>query len=94
MAVGGTVSGLVGLVAAAIPDGSRVLVPEIEFASDLFPFLVQERRGVEVTTVPFDGLLEAIDDSVDIVVTSAVQMSTGELVDVSSPSRAPPPSTA
>lgn len=82
VAVGGTVSGLVGLVAASLPDGSHVLVPEIEFASDLFPFLVQEPRGVEVTTVSFDGLVAAIDDSVDVVVTSAVQMSTGELVNL------------
>ncbi len=88
VAVGGTVSGFVGLVAAAIPDGSRVLVPEIEFASDLFPFLVQEPRGVEVKTVPFDGLLDAIDDSVDVVVTSAVQMATGELVDLVALARA------
>ena len=46
VAVGATVSGLVGLVAASLPDGSRVLAPEVEFTSTLFPFLVQERRGV------------------------------------------------
>ena len=46
VAIGPNVSTLVGLVAASIPDGSRVLAPDVEFTSELFPFLVQERRGV------------------------------------------------
>ncbi len=79
VAVGATVSGLVGLVAASLPDGARVLSPDNEFASTLFPFLVQERRGVTVTLVPPDRLAEAIDSSTDFVAFSAVQMSTGEV---------------
>ena len=62
VAVGATVSGLVGLVAASLPDGARVLAPEIEFTSTLFPFLVQARRGVTVRTVPAAELAGAIDD--------------------------------
>src|SRR3954462_987562 len=39
VAVGATVSGLVGLVAASLPPGTSVLAPDIEFTSALFPFL-------------------------------------------------------
>lgn len=38
VAVGSTVSDLVGSVVTALPDGARVAVPEIEFTSMLFPF--------------------------------------------------------
>jgi len=82
VAVGANVSGLVGLVAASIPDGSTVLVPEIEFTSALFPFLVEGRRGVRVRTVPVAGLAEAIDGETDVVAFSAVQMATGEVADL------------
>jgi selenocysteine lyase/cysteine desulfurase len=80
VAVGGTVSGLVGLVAASLPKGTRVVVPEIEFTSTLFPFLVQP--GLEVRTVPPARLAEAVDETVDAVAFSAVQMSTGEVADL------------
>ncbi|MEA2233784.1 MAG: hypothetical protein QOD83_3600, partial [Solirubrobacteraceae bacterium] len=48
----------------------------------LFPFLVQEQRGVHVRTVPPSQLAEAIDAGTDLVAFSAVQMSTGEVADV------------
>src|SRR6266480_4251704 len=67
VAVGATLSGLVGLVAASIPDGARVLAPDVEFTSALFPFMVQAHRGVEVLTVPVDRLAEAIDAGTDVV---------------------------
>src|SRR3954469_24653278 len=79
VAVGATVSGLIGQIAAAIPDGSRVLSTEPEFVSLLFPFLAQEARGVTVEVVPVDRLAEAIDASTDVVAVSAVQSSTGEV---------------
>jgi selenocysteine lyase/cysteine desulfurase len=83
VAVGATVSAFVGLVAASLPPGTRVLVPDVEFTSTLFPFLVQqERRDVTVTTVPAARLAEAIDASTDVVAFSAVQMSTGEVADL------------
>jgi selenocysteine lyase/cysteine desulfurase len=82
VATGGTVSQLVGLVAAALPDGARVVVPEIDFASLLFPFLVQADRGVDVRTVPLDRLAEAIDSRTTAVAFSAVQSSTGEIADL------------
>jgi selenocysteine lyase/cysteine desulfurase len=82
VAIGANVSGLVGLVAASIPDGSTVLLPEIEFTSTLFPFLVEERRGVTVRTVPAAELAAAIDDRTDVVAFSAVQMATGEVAEL------------
>src|SRR3954466_3371888 len=39
--VGGNVSGLVGLIAAALPAGTRVVAAENEFTSLLVPFLAQ-----------------------------------------------------
>lgn len=82
VAVGSTVSEFVGLAAACLPDGARVLVPDIEFTSMLFPFLVQERRGITVTTVAPSRLADAIDARTDVVALSAVQMSSGEVADL------------
>ncbi len=83
VAIGATVSGFVGLVAASLPAGARVLLPDVEFTSTLFPFLVQqEQRDVTVTTVPAARLAEAIEASTDVVAFSAVQMSTGEVADL------------
>jgi selenocysteine lyase/cysteine desulfurase len=82
VSVGATASEFVGVVAASLPDGARVLVPDIEFTSTLFPFLVQERRGVTVRTLPPSRIAEAIDSRTDLVAFSAVQMSTGEVADL------------
>src|SRR3954466_11880104 len=82
VATGATVSELVGLVAASIPDGARVLAPDIDFASVLFPFMVQERRGVDVRLVAPRDLAGAIDAATDVVAFSAVQMATGEVADL------------
>jgi selenocysteine lyase/cysteine desulfurase len=79
VATGGTVSQLVGLVAASLPDGARVVAPEIDFTSVLFPFLVHADRGVEVETVPVARLAEAIDSRTAVVAFSAVQSSNGEV---------------
>jgi selenocysteine lyase/cysteine desulfurase len=82
VAIGATASEFVGLVAASLPDRARVLVPDVEFTSTLFPFLVQERRGVTVTTLPPARLAEAIDARTHLVAFSAVQMSNGEVADI------------
>jgi selenocysteine lyase/cysteine desulfurase len=50
VAVGSTVSELIGSVITALPDRARVVVPNIEFTSTLFPLLVQQR--LDVRTVP------------------------------------------
>jgi selenocysteine lyase/cysteine desulfurase len=80
VAVGSTVSELVGSVVTALPARTRVVVPDIEFTSNLFPYLVQSR--LEVRTVPVGALAEAVADGAGAVAFSAVQMSTGELADI------------
>lgn len=82
IAVGSAVSQLVGLLAAALPDGARVLAADIEFGSNLFPYQMHESRGVVLQTVPFHELLDRIDERVDLVAVSAVQSATGEVADL------------
>ena len=83
VAVGATVSGFVGLIAASLRPGTRVVAPDIEFTSALFPFLVAEQEGrARVRTVAPARLAEAIDATTDLIVFSAVQMSTGEVADL------------
>ena len=82
IAVGSVVSQFVGLVAASLPAGSRVLAPEIEFGSNLFPYQMHEERGVALETVPLEKLMDRIDGSVDVVALSVVQSATGEVTDL------------
>jgi selenocysteine lyase/cysteine desulfurase len=81
VAIGATVSELVGSVVTALPAGARVVVPDIEFNSLLFPLLVQSR--LDVRTVPVNRVADAVADGADAVAFSAVQMSTGEVADIS-----------
>ena len=78
--VGSTVSELVGSVVTALPPAARVVVPDVEFTSLLFPLLAQQRLDVRV--VPLGELVDAISDGVDVVAFSAVQMSSGEVADL------------
>ena len=82
VAVGGSVGELFGLVAEAVPDGTRVLVPEGDFTSLLFPLAVQAERGVTLVSVPVPELAERLDSSFGAVAFSAVQSSTGEVADL------------
>ncbi|MDW5324098.1 aminotransferase class V-fold PLP-dependent enzyme [Plantactinospora sp. KLBMP9567] len=75
--VGATVSQLLAPVGAALPDGATVLVPEVEFTSNLFPWLVHAERGVRVRTVPADRLAEEIEADTDLVAFSLVQSADG-----------------
>ncbi|MFC4147145.1 aminotransferase class V-fold PLP-dependent enzyme [Micromonospora mangrovi] len=77
VAVGSTSSQLLAPVAAALPPGATVVVPEVEFTSNLFPWLVQQERGVRVRTVPLAGLVDAIDAGTDLVAFSLVQSADG-----------------
>lgn len=81
VSVGSVVSQMLAPVAAAIPDGARVLVPDIEFTSNLFPYAVHAHRDVEVVTVPVAQLAERVDDRTDVVAYSLVQSATGEVAD-------------
>ena len=81
VAVASAVSELVGLVAAALPDGARVMTAQGEFTSVLFPFLVHADRGVSVEEVPLDDL-PAQCGRADLVAVSCVQSADGRLVDL------------
>ncbi|MEJ7744953.1 MAG: hypothetical protein WKF73_21935 [Nocardioidaceae bacterium] len=52
VSVGSTVSAFAGFVAAALPDNARVLVPDSEFTSIVFPWAVHADRGVDVVQAP------------------------------------------
>lgn len=81
VAIASTVSELVGLVAAALPDGARVVTVQGEFTSVLFPFLAHADRGVTVQEVPLEQLSE-LRGPVDLVAVSPVQSADGRLVDL------------
>ena len=75
-------SELVAIVAASLPDRAEVLVPEVDFTSNLFPWLVQERRGVTVRTAPLAGIADAVSSGTTLVAVSTVQSASGELADL------------
>lgn len=81
VAMGGSVSALVGLVAAAVPDGARVVTFAGEFTSVSFPFAAQAARGVTVTELTA-GELERRAGEFDVVAVSLVQSATGSVLDV------------
>jgi selenocysteine lyase/cysteine desulfurase len=86
--IGTTVSNFVGLIASSLPNGARVVAPNVEFTSNLFPYFVHADRGVTVDTVPAARLADAIDSSTTAVAFSTVQSSTGEVADFDAISRA------
>lgn len=81
VAIGTSVSSAIGLVAAAIPDGSRVAAPRGEFTSVTFPFAAQAARGVTVTELPAGELEDAAGDF-DVVAASVVQSADGAVLDI------------
>lgn len=78
---GGSVSGLVGLFATSVPDGTRVLVRAGEYSSLTYPFLAHAHRQVTVTEVADDDLA-ARAGAYDIVAVSAVQSADGVVTDL------------
>ena len=81
VATGVVVSAMVGIVAASLPDGAHVVAPDIEFTSNLWPFVAQG-RGITVETVPAARLAESIDARTDVVAFSAAHSATGEVADL------------
>ncbi len=81
VAIGANTSSMIGLMAASLPDGARVVSAEPEFTSLLWPFLAQG-RDIEVECVAVDEVANSVDERTDVVAVSAVQSSTGELVDL------------
>ncbi|ANY08363.1 aminotransferase class V-fold PLP-dependent enzyme [Pseudonocardia sp. HH130630-07] len=81
VAQGATAAGLIGPLAAAVPDGARVLVAAGDFASVTRPFAQQAHRGVRVTEVPLDQLAAHAPEH-DLVAVSVVQSADGRIADV------------
>jgi selenocysteine lyase/cysteine desulfurase len=81
VAVSATVSELVGLIAAALPDGARVVTAAGEFTSMTFPFAAHADRGVTVDELPLDDLA-SFSGPADLIAVSAVQSADGRAVDV------------
>lgn len=81
VAIGASVSQVVGLVAASVPDGARVLVARDDFTSVLFPFAAQSDRGVEVTETELAEIPKRAAEY-DIVAVSVVQSRDGRIVDL------------
>jgi len=81
----------INLVAEGWPwqAGESVVVPEGEFPSNLFPWLNQQSRGVEVRVVPrrggqvwVDDLIERVDDTTRIIAVSWVGYASGYRMDL------------
>jgi selenocysteine lyase/cysteine desulfurase len=79
--MGGSVSAVLGLVAAAIPDGARVATLPGEFTSTTFPFAAQAGRGVVLTELTPDVLI-ATGGDYDVVLASLVQSANGVVLDI------------
>lgn len=79
VAIGASVSQLIGNVAAALPAGTRVLAAEGDFTSVTFPFAANP--GVTVTEVPLEVLPERAGGH-DVVAVSLVQSADGRIVDL------------
>lgn len=80
--VGSTVSAALAPIADSLPDGSTVLVDDIEFTSNVFPWKVHEDRGIHVVSAGTDQLLDAIRPGIDVVAVSAVQSASGTVLDL------------
>lgn len=79
VAIGAAASSLLGLVAASLPDGARVLVAEGDFTSVTWPFAVQ--KGLSVTELPLSEI-GAQAGRFDVVAVSVVQSADGRIVDL------------
>ncbi|ACU54386.1 aminotransferase class V [Acidimicrobium ferrooxidans DSM 10331] len=80
---GPTTSVLVALLATTVEPGSRVVVPDIEFTSNVFPWLViAQRRQLDLRFVPVGSLARATAEGADVVSFSLVQSATGEVADL------------
>ncbi len=82
VAVGAQVSGFVGLIAASLPPGSEVLTATGDFTSLLFPFHVQQARGVIVREAPLEEIAESVTERTTLVAVSLVQSADGRLLDL------------
>ncbi|NWF26391.1 aminotransferase class V-fold PLP-dependent enzyme [Streptomyces sp. PKU-EA00015] len=80
VAVGGSVSVHVGLIAASMPPGAEVLFPEGEYASVITPFTV--RGDLKLRYAPLEALAEAVRPGTALVAFSSVQSADGRIADL------------
>ena len=80
VAVGGSVSVHVGLIAASLPAGAEVLCPTGEFFSVVTPFAV--RGDLKMRYVPLDDLANAVRTETTLVAFSSVQSADGRIADL------------
>jgi len=80
IALAGSVSQMVGIVAASLPDGARVLAVQGDFSSVVYPFLADPR--LEVLQVPLDRLIDHVRPGIDLVAVSSVQSRDGAVADL------------
>ncbi len=73
-----------GLVAASLPAGvgDNVVIYEDDFTSTVLAFDALRTRGVELRSVPFDDVIDAVDARTALVAVSLVQSATGRVVDL------------
>lgn len=86
------VSTAAGVVATQFPparDGENVLVPEHEFSSNYYPWLLLRKRGYDVRLVPATGgalspeiFAKYVDGGTRLIAVSAVQAATGYRLDL------------
>ncbi|WP_309067444.1 aminotransferase class V-fold PLP-dependent enzyme [Microbacterium sp.] len=81
VAIGSQTSPFAALIAAALPDGAEVLVPEGDFSSLLLPFAHSTRR-LRVRAVPLAALADAVRPDTALVAFSLVQSATGDVADL------------
>ncbi|WP_067651615.1 aminotransferase class V-fold PLP-dependent enzyme [Nocardia harenae] len=79
IAIGGTVAGLIGRVAAALPAGAEVLVAEGEFASVSNPF--RFRGDLAVRAAPLERLAVEVRPETALIAVSLTQSADGRTVD-------------
>jgi selenocysteine lyase/cysteine desulfurase len=78
-----TVSVGVALVAASLPDGADVLIPDEEFTSVALPFhAAATGRGVTVRQVPYRELANEIRPTTHLVALSLTRAQSGETADL------------
>ncbi|GLX19931.1 hypothetical protein Slala02_34550 [Streptomyces lavendulae subsp. lavendulae] len=80
VAIGSSVAVHVGLIAASLPAGAEVLVPERDFASVMNPFVL--RGDLKVRFAPLESLAEAVRPDTALVALSAVQSADGRSADL------------
>jgi selenocysteine lyase/cysteine desulfurase len=78
-----TVSVASGIIAASLPIGATVVVPEEEFTSVSYPFSAGAEAGkLKVISVPYGELIDAIKPGIDLVAFSLVRSQSGETADL------------